>query len=97
MSSLLKDPTPHEIRKIRELGDHEDAGFFVEYLKSSMIEYQISQFLITPPSETERIAGHQGVIYSCRRMVELLTGNVEELIEQYSSQDEEEEETDAKA
>lgn len=83
-------PNKSDIHLIRRWGDEQGGHALQKYLRS-IVEAGTQSFLASRATDVESIAKSQGAIHFARQVLDLLTGDPEELVEQYATQDSEEE------
>ena len=86
---MFEYPNKSDIHLIRRFGDDQGGLALQKYLKA-LIESGTQSFLASKASDVESIAKAQGAIHFARQVLDLLTGDPEELVEQYAIPDSEE-------
>jgi len=79
-------PTKSDIHLIRKLGDDQAGRSLRKYL-TAVIESGTQGFLAAKASDVESIAKSQGGIFVARQILDLLTGDPEELVEEYAQEE----------
>lgn len=82
-----KYPNQSDIHLIRRWGDEQGGQALQKYLWS-LIEAGTQSFLRSRASDVESIAKSQGAIHFARQVLDLLTGDPKELVEQYAMPEE---------
>lgn len=82
----MEYPKKSDIHIIRGMGD-EQAGISLRKYLVAIIESGTQGFLAAKASDVESIAKSQGGIYVARQILDLLTGDPQELVEQYAQDD----------
>jgi hypothetical protein len=88
---LFEYPNKSDIHLIRRWGDEQGGKALQKYLRS-LVEAGTQGFLAAQATDVESVAKSQSAIHFARQILDLLTGDPEELAEQYAIPDEEEEE-----
>lgn len=87
----MEYPTKSDIHLIRRFGEEEGGKALRRYL-NAVIESGTQGFLSAKATDVESIAKSQGGIYVSRQILDLLTGDPEELVDQYALEEEGEDE-----
>jgi hypothetical protein len=89
----MEYPKKSDIFLIRRLGEETAGQALLKYMRA-VVESGTQGFLTAKASDVESIAKSQGGIYVARQVIDLLTGDPQDLVSQYAF-DEEEGEEDA--
>lgn len=91
---MFEYPNKSDIHLIRRWGDEQGGKALQKYMKS-LVESGTQGFLAAQATDIESIAKSQSGIHFARQILDLLTGDPEELAEQYAMPDEDSDEIEA--
>jgi hypothetical protein len=83
---MMEYPNKSDVHLIRKWGDEQGGKALQKYLKA-LIESGTQGFLSSEATDVASIAKAQGGIFVSRQILDLLTGDPEELVEQYALDD----------